>query len=83
MTRAIALNLQLYHKILLVIAIISFLAELAEMVWLALDWAPPVGNYGCDAMSAAVILNSLVVIVELTRVGVAALIFQLGKMVEL
>ena len=65
------------------LAVASFLGELGEMTWLALVYSPPFGNNSCEALSAAVFLNSLVVIAEFARVVVTGLMFHFGKAVQL
>ena len=69
---------QLFHSLLLALAALSFIAQLAEMTWLGLAHGPPVGNWACDSLSAAVCFNAIVVIVEFVRCGLAGYIFRCG-----
>ena len=71
----------MYHKILLALAVASFLAELAEMTWLAVEYGPPFGNFNNDALSSAIFFNALVVITEFAKIGIAGTLFHYGKMV--
>jgi len=73
---------QMFQKIMLGLAIATFLAELIELIWLCMTG--PLyhfGSYACDSFSATVFLNVTVVVVECARLAFASTMFHYGKMI--